>query len=96
MPETLSRIKKYDNNIKISQWFLDPLIKSGPDYINNKKRVLDKQDFLDANFLTTSPDALNFIKDKSRYNFIYRTHAINLLNILVIIIKTASMMFSLL
>ena len=70
LPETLSKIKKYDTNIKISQWFLDPLIKSGPDYINNKKRILDKQDFLDANFLTTSPDVLSFIKDKSKYNFI--------------------------
>ena len=70
LPETLYKIKKYDNDIKISQWFLDPLIKSGPDYINNKKRILDKQDYLDANFLTTSPDVLSFIKDRSKFNFI--------------------------
>ena len=32
---TLEKIKKLDRNIKISQWFLDPLSKYGPDHKNN-------------------------------------------------------------
>jgi len=47
--------------LKIAQWFLDPLNIKGPDFIKNKKRILDKSKFLDANFITTSPDVLNFL-----------------------------------
>ena len=56
-------------NIKIGQWFLDPLNKNGPDYERNKDRVLDKIDVVDASFLTTSPSALDFLpnKDNSYY-----------------------------
>ena len=45
-----TNIKQVDDypNLKISQWFLDPLIKSGPDYNNNKRRILDKKDFLES------------------------------------------------
>ena len=56
-------------DIKIAQWFLDPLIKNGPDYEKNKERILDKIDFVDANFLTTSPDKLNFLKDYKDKSF---------------------------
>ena len=56
--------------LKMSQWFLDPLNKNGPDFIRNKNRILDKSDFMEANFLTTSPDVLNFLSKKSRNYFI--------------------------
>ena len=46
--------------MKICQWFLDPLSKFGPDHINNRKRILDKIDLLDATFLTTDPKSLGF------------------------------------
>ena len=59
--ETLSYLKDNYQNLKIAQWFLDPLIENGPDYIKNKLRILDKIEFTDANFITTSPDALNFL-----------------------------------
>ena len=35
----------------------------GPDYQNNKKRILDKSKFVDATFLTTEPRALDFKND---------------------------------
>ncbi len=59
--DTLGELKDDYPNLKISQWFLDPLNKNGPDYERNKKRILDKSEFLEANFLTTSPSALNFL-----------------------------------
>ncbi len=46
--------------LKICQWFLDPLSKIGPDYNKNKLRILAKDKVCDANFITTSPDALDF------------------------------------
>ena len=66
--ETLGELKDDYPNLRISQWFLDPLNKNGPDYEKNKNRILDKSDFIEANFLTTSPDALNFLpKNKQNY-----------------------------
>ena len=35
-------LKNYNKNLKIAQWFEDPLINSGPDYNENTKKVLDK------------------------------------------------------
>ena len=35
----LIKMKNFDKNLKISQWFLDPLSKYGPDHENNKKRI---------------------------------------------------------
>ena len=58
---TLSYLKDNYKNLRIAQWFLDPLIKNGPDFIKNKSRILDKIEFTDANFITTSPDVLNFL-----------------------------------
>ena len=40
---------------------MDPLNKNGPDFERNKKRILDKSEFIDTNFITTSPDALKFL-----------------------------------
>ena len=57
---TLESIKQKNKNIKIAQWFLDPLSKKGPDFQNNKKRILDKTELIDSTFLTTDPNSLNF------------------------------------
>ena len=69
-PETLDHLKNNYPGLKIAQWFLDPLNKYGPDYLKNKNRVLDKKEFIDANFLTTSPDALDFIPQNKKYFYI--------------------------
>ncbi len=57
--ETIFELKKI-NNCKICQWFLDPLIKKGPDYEKNKFRIKNLDKYLDATFLTTDPSAINF------------------------------------
>jgi len=57
--ETLLKIKQI-KNVKICQWFLDPLIKKGPDYLNNKKRILKLAKYVDSTFLTSDPNELNF------------------------------------
>ena len=69
-PNVLQDLKKDYSNLKITQWFLDPLNKQGPDYHKNKKRILDKSDVLDSSFLTTSPDAINFLPNKYKSYFI--------------------------
>ena len=61
---TLSYLKDNYKNLKIAQWFLDPLVKNGPDYEKNKSRILDKIEYTDANFITTSPDVLDFLPKK--------------------------------
>ena len=65
--EMLTDIKNKFRNIKVAQWFLDPLSKKGPDYLKNKNRILDKDKCCDANFLTTAPDALDFKINNSFY-----------------------------
>ena len=59
--KTLSYLRDNYKNLRIAQWFLDPLIKDGPDFDKNKSRILDKIEFTDSNFITTSPDVLNFL-----------------------------------
>ena len=68
--DILYNLKKDYSNLKIAQWFLDPLNKNGPDFQKNKKRILDKSDVIDSNFLTTSPDALSFLSNKKMNYFI--------------------------
>ncbi len=68
--DILYNLKKDYSNLKIAQWFLDPLNKNGPDYLKNKNRILDKSDVLDANFLTTSPEAVNLLSKKVKNYFI--------------------------
>ena len=58
---TLEYLKNNYKSLKIAQWFLDPLTKNGPDFEKNKARILDKIQLTDANFVTTSPDVLNFL-----------------------------------
>ena len=57
--DTLKIIKTNYPDIKIAQWFLDRM---DGEWKNNKKRFLDKIDFMDCSFCTTSPDILNFPK----------------------------------
>ena len=56
---TLKFIKKNYPSIKITQWFLD---KMNENWRTNKKRFLDKIEFMDSSFCTTSPDILSFPK----------------------------------
>ncbi len=57
--ETLEFIKKNYPNIKMVQWFLDRM---DSDWINNKKRFLDKIDLMDSSFCTTDPNSLKLNK----------------------------------
>ena len=67
-PDMLGELKNEYPHLKVAQWFLDPLNVNGPDYLKNKKRILDKSKFIDANYITTSPDVLKFLP-KSVENF---------------------------
>ena len=63
--DTLSLLKNSNKGLKICQWFLDPLSRHGPDYDKNKKRITHKKESVDATFLTTDPDSINFKVDNS-------------------------------
>jgi len=65
--ETLDLIKNKNKNLKICQWFLDPLSKTGPDYKKNNERILDKLDFIDSTFLTSCPSILSKKIDNSYF-----------------------------
>ena len=67
---TLGELKNDYPNIKIAQWFLDPLNINGPDFKQNQKRILDKTEHIDANFLTTSPTVLSFLSKRTKNYFI--------------------------
>ena len=62
--ETIDFIKS--KKIKICQWFLDPVGKGTPDKEKNKNRLILKSQYLDASFLTTDPNSLDF---KSKNTF---------------------------
>ena len=57
--ETLAHLKSIKKDLKIAQWFLDPLSKSGPDYLKNNSRISQKLEFMDATFLTSCPSTLS-------------------------------------
>ena len=57
--KTLEIIKDKNKNLRICQWFLDPLGKKGPDYLRNNKRILNKVNYMDATFLTSCPSILS-------------------------------------
>jgi len=57
---TLEILKDNKKDLKIAQWFLDPLSKYGPDHDLNKKRILNNKEFVDISFLTTDPRSLAF------------------------------------
>ncbi|MDC0167094.1 glycosyltransferase [Candidatus Pelagibacter sp.] len=58
--ETIDFLKVKKNDLKIFQWFLDPVSSKGPDYSTNKKRLLEKSKIIDASFVTTDPNSLDF------------------------------------
>ncbi len=68
--DMLGELKDEYPFLRIAQWFLDPLNIKGPDFVRNKKRILDKSKFLDANFITTSPDVLSFLPKNVKNYFI--------------------------
>ena len=68
--DQILELKEDYPNTKFAQWFLDPLNKKGPDYERNKDRILNKIDLMDATFLTTSPDVLNFLSKKNNSFYI--------------------------
>ena len=65
--QTFYELKSKNKSLKFAQWFLDPVSKNGPDYIKNKLRLSMKSKFMDCNFLTTSPDALDFNLNNSYF-----------------------------
>ena len=65
--ETFDYLKNTNKNLKFAQWFLDPISKSGPDYINNRKRLLKFKNFMDSSFITTDPKSIDFKIDNSFY-----------------------------
>ena len=67
--DTLAYLKDNYKSLRIAQWFLDPLIKNGPDFLKNKARILDKIELTDANFVTTSPDVLSFLPKNKKSLF---------------------------
>ena len=68
--DMLGQLKDEYPSLKIAQWFLDPLNVNGPDFYKNKNRILDKSEFIDSNFITTSPDVLSFLSKKNKNFFI--------------------------
>ncbi len=65
--EMLSDMKNKFKNLYIAQWFLDPLSRRGPDYEKNRSRILDKINSIDASFITTDPNSLDFKINNSFY-----------------------------
>jgi hypothetical protein len=65
--ESFLKIKEKYNSIRLAQWFLDPLNINGPDFEKNKNRFFLKYQFCDANFVTTSVEALNFANNNKTY-----------------------------
>ena len=58
--KTLFSLREKNKELRVAQWFLDPLGKNGPDYLKNKKRILDKNVAVDTTFLTSDPNSLSF------------------------------------
>jgi glycosyltransferase involved in cell wall biosynthesis len=65
--QTISFLKNKNKEIRVAQWFLDPLGKKGPDFIKNKKRILDRNEVIDKTFLTTDPNSLSFKINNSHF-----------------------------
>ena len=74
--ETLEQLKNSNKNLKICQWFLDPIGEKGPDFLKNNERINQKLKYLDGTFLTTDPSILRnkitnsfFIPNPSDHSF---------------------------
>jgi len=68
--DQINELKNDYPNVRVGQWFLDPLNPRGPDYYRNKERVLDKIECVDSSFITTSPSTLNFLPKKNKSFYI--------------------------
>ena len=68
--KTLEKIREFKNNLKIAQWFEDNLHDKGPDPDLNKKRLLKNISYIDTNFITTHPSALNFLNKKKSFYYL--------------------------
>ena len=64
--DNIIKIKKLYNP-RICQWFLDPLMKNGPDYNKNKNRISHLDKIIDATFVTTHPSKINFKLNNAYY-----------------------------
>jgi len=64
---TLSFLKTNFPEIKLAQWFLDRM---DGIWEKNKWRFLSKIEYMDANFITTSPQVLNFLPKNKKIFFI--------------------------
>ncbi|MDB9799886.1 glycosyltransferase family 4 protein [Candidatus Pelagibacter sp.] len=64
---TLDTLRNLNKDLKISQWFLDPLGVNGPDYHKNAKRIKEKIKYIDKTFLTTDPNSLDFNLNNSHF-----------------------------
>lgn len=64
--EKLHNIKKIYPGILMSQWFLDPLINSGPDFKKNKLRISNKINICDSTFVTTDPNSVSFLRNNDK------------------------------
>ncbi len=68
--DQINELKDDYPNVRVGQWFLDPLNPKGPDYYRNRERVLDKIECVDSSFITTSPSALSFLPKKNKSFYI--------------------------
>ena len=55
---TISELRNLNKNLRICQWFLDPIHKDGPDYIKNNDRISNNLRHIDFTFLTSCPSLL--------------------------------------
>jgi hypothetical protein len=55
---TISELRNLNKNLRICQWFLDPIHKDGPDYIKNNDRISNNLKNIDFTFLTSCPSLL--------------------------------------
>ena len=65
--ENFLYLRERYNSIRTAQWFLDPVNIEGPDFEKNKNRFYLKYQFCDANFITTSIDAIKFADKKNLF-----------------------------
>ena len=68
--DTFEKIKSFNKNIVISQWFEDHLADTGPDFISNRKKLFKYQKYITSNFITTHPSALKFLKSETNYFYL--------------------------
>ena len=62
---TISELRNLNKDLRICQWFLDPIHKNGPDYIKNNDRISNNLKNIDFTFLTSCPSLLKNKIDNS-------------------------------